>query len=66
MEIIVKVLVVIDSIKIKFSNHKQKTILLNTIKINGPKDNTNGINVAIPSVIKLIIKRFQLEPKRLY
>jgi len=42
------------------------SILGYTIKTNGPNDNTNGIRVATPSVIRLIIKRFQLEPKRVY
>ncbi len=42
------------------------TISWYTIKTNGPKDNTNGIRVATPSVIRLIIKRFQLEPIRVY
>jgi hypothetical protein len=66
MEIIVKELVVIDSIKqnFRFFDNLQNS-KHHTIKINGPKESTNGINVAIPRIIKLIIKRFQLGPKRI-
>lgn len=35
-----------------------------TIKIKGPKENINGITVAVPNSIELIRKRFQLEPKQ--
>ncbi len=57
---------VIDSIKqnFRFFDNLQNS-KHHTIKINGPKESTNGINVAIPRIIKLIIKRFQLGPKRI-
>ena len=34
--------------------------------MKGPKENINGINVAMPNTIELIKKRFQLEPKRVH